>query len=320
MLHTFRHHWRKFRPRNRYRGGREYNYRNHRLDKQRMVEQERPVFVCSSTDIFDCAEQQVVDLLQRRPEVRDLDRDIPRLVNKFEKTKNPLDGIAAILAQAPRASLAQVQMDAHPHGYRDKQARLLELIDFNDAIDSTVLSLEPEKRQVFSERMKQAADRMCKRVGSPCFTNEQWEAIIRGLGREIAVYLAAKNSGFYVYMTNRTQDALGVDLQVQDPESRRYINIDIKAPSAFRYRLEQLLKENRITEKQLLDADEKSYASVVNGHGKHRVNVVLLSTLPDKFGEVENFEFLDSAPMRDMLNHLIREYGLGDEKFGYIKE
>ena len=237
MLHTFRHHWRKFRPRNRYRGGREYNYRNQRLDKERMVEQERPVFVCSSTDIFDCAEQQVVDLLQRRPEVRDLDRYIPRLVNKFEKTKNPLDGIAAILAQAPRASLAQVQMDAHPHGYRDKQARLLELIDFNDAIDSTVISLEPEKRQVFSERIKQGADRMCKRVGAPCFTNEQWEAIIRGLGREIAVYLAAKNSGFYVYMTNRTQDALGVDLQVQDPESRRYINIDIKAPSAFRYRL-----------------------------------------------------------------------------------
>ena len=285
-----------------------------------MQAQERPVFVCSSTDIFDCAEQTVVDLLQRRPEVDDLDRDIPRLQKKFEKTKNPLDGIISILAQAPRASLAQIQMDAHPHGYHDKQARLLELIDFNDAIDSTVIALEPERRQQFAERMKQATDRMCKRVGAPCFTNEQWDAIMRGLGREIAVYLAAKDNGFYVYMTNRSQDALGVDLQVQDPESRRYVNLDIKAPSSFRYRLEQLLKEDRITEKQLLQADQNSYASVVNGHGKHRVNVVLLSTLPDKFGEVENFEFIDSAPVRDMLNHLIREYGLYDDRFGYTKE
>jgi len=285
-----------------------------------MQTQERPVFVCSSTDIFDCAEQQVVDLLQRRPEVNDLERDIPRLVAKFEKTKNPLDGIAAILAQAPRASLAQVQMDAHPHGYHDKHARLLELIDFNDAVDSTVIALEPERRREFSERMKQASDRMCKRVGAPCFTNDQWDAIMRGLGREIAVYIAAKNHGFYVYMTNRNQDALGIDLQVQDPESHRYVNLDIKAPSAFRYRLEQLVKENRMTEKQLLEADEKSYASVINGHGKHRVNVVLLSTLPDKFGEVDNFEFLDSTPMRDMLNHLIQEYGLYDGKFGYTKD
>lgn len=55
-------------------------------------------------------------------------------------------------------------------------------------------------------------------VGSPCASiNEQWTAIIRGLTREVAVYLAAKEHGFNALATDRAHDALGVDMQVQDP-------------------------------------------------------------------------------------------------------
>lgn len=320
MLQRFKHRWRKFRPRGQYRSEPMYHVRNRAEDRHYLTNKQRPVFVCSSTDIFDCAEQQVVDLLQRRPEVPDLDREIPRLQKRFDRTGTPLDGLSSIIAQAPRASLAQIQMDKYPRGYHDKQARLLELIDFNDAIDGTILSLSPEQRRVFPERLKQAADRMCRRVGAPCFSNEQWDAIMRGLAREIAVYLAAKNSGFYAYMTSRTQDALGIDIQVQDPQSKRYINIDIKSPSSFRHRLEQLVKEDRLTERELLIADEKSYANVINGHGVQRVKVILLSTLPDMFGPVEDFEFVDQSAMREMLSFLIQNYGLNDGKFGYVKE
>ena len=319
-LHTFRQHWRRFQPKNQYRNERVLRTRDPKKDKAYLVRQQQPVFVCASTDMFDCAEQQVADLLQRRPEVKDLEREIPKLQKKFERTKNAIDGLALIFAEAPRASLAQIQMDEHPHGYQDKHARLFELIDFNDVVVSTVLALEPQQLPVFAERTKQAMDRMCMRVGAPCFSNEQWDAIVRGLSLEIAVYLAAKNSGFYVYMTSRTQDALGVDLQVQDPESRRYINIDVKSPGAFRRRLEQLVKEDRMTEKELVQGDEQSYAYILNGHGQHRINVVILSTLPDKFGMVENFQFVDIAPLRDMLSRLIREHGQRDKDFGYIKD
>jgi hypothetical protein len=228
------------------------------------------------------------------------------------------DGMVALLAQAPRAALAQIQMDQHPHGYRNKQERLYELIDFNDTLVSTVLDLPDTERTRFSEATKAAADRICKRVGAPCFTDEQWGAIIRGLTREIAVYWAAKQSGFNVLLTSRAQDALGIDLQVQDPETHRYINIDVKTPSAFRYRLENLVKEERMTPREQLQADDQSYALVINGHGAHQASIVLLCILPDLFGDLAYFRFVDETPMRDMLNRLIRDHGLSDGKFGAI--
>jgi hypothetical protein len=274
-------------------------------------------FVCDSTDFFDCAEEEAASLLQRRPEVRDFDRDIERLQKKFLKTALAHDGMVSLLAQAPRAVLAQIQMDQHPHGYRNKQERLYELIDFNDTLVATVQLLSDKDRIRFGEAAKLASDRICKRVGAPAFTNEQWEAIVRGLTREVAVYWAAKNSGFNVIMTSRAQDALGIDLQIQDPETRRYINIDVKTPSAFRYRLETLVEEGRLTPREQLIADERSYALQLNGHGR-KIAIVLLCILPDKFGDLANFRFVDEGPMRDMLNQLIQQHGLNDGQFGVV--
>lgn len=313
-------HWHHFRPHSR-RHHRRHSYASWRDTSQDATFLQPPEdveYVCTSTDFFDCAEEEVMSLLQRRPEVHALDHDIDRLRARHEKSKLPHDGLVALLAQVPRAVLAQLQMDKFEHGYRNKQARLYELIDFNDTLVSTILPMDDRLRQQFSERTKQAADRICTRVGAPCFTNEQWIAIIRGLTREVAVYLAAQENGFNAWLTDRAHDALGVDMQVQDPETRRYINIDVKTPSSFRHRMEQLVKENRLTERELLRGDEQSYIVEHNGHGSHRVEVVVLCILPDMFGELADWRFVTPEPMRTKLNILIRDHGLTDGRYGKV--
>jgi hypothetical protein len=321
MFHHIRQHWRRFHP-HRMRHHR-YAYRQFRRrdvtrDWRYSNPREDVQFVCRNTDFFECAEEQVVGMLQRRPEVHDLDRDISRLRKKFTRSNNAHDGLVALLVQVPRAVLAQIQMDQHPHGYRNKQERLYELIDFNDTLVATVMLLDDAKRMRFCEATKQCADRICKRVGAPCFTDEQWTAIIRGLTREIALYYAAINNGFHAHMTDRSHDAMGIDMQVLDPEDGRYVNIDVKTPSSFRHRLDELVHEGRITERERLAADERSYIRVMNGHGDSRAETVLLCILPDIFGDLAYFRFVDDTPARDMLNRVIRECGQSDGRFGHL--
>lgn len=312
--------WRQFRP-HAYRHRTEldqYQRRDRSHDAEYLGTPSDPQHVCVTTDIFDCAEDRVRLMMQRRPEMNDLDRKIDKLKKKFDRTGQPMDGLVALFAQAPRAVLAQLQMDKHPHGYQEKQAKLYELIDFNDTFDSVILALDDHNRERFVDKAKDAIDRTCARVGAPTFTDEQWQAIVRGLSREIAAYIAAKNSGFHTIMTPRSQDALGVDIQVMDPESNRYVNLDIKSPSAFRRRLEHLVREDRLTERELLAADERSYAVTLNGHGTNKVKVVVLGIVPDYFGMIDNFAFEDTKPMQAMLVRLINEHGLHDGRFGMI--
>lgn len=320
MFHRRSPHWRRFTPRHHRRRERAYSarWRDKHVDEQ-VITAPLPVkYVCSSTDFFDCAEEEVVSLLQRRPEVNALDRQIDRLRARHEKSNLPQDGLVALLAQVPRASLAQLQMDQFKHGYRNKQERLYELIDFNDTLVSTILPMSDELRRQFSERTKQAADRVCKRVGAPCFTDKQWTSIIRGLTREVAVYLALTESGFNAWLTDRAHDALGVDMQVQDPDTGRYINIDVKTPSSFRHRMEQLVKEDRLSERELLQGDRASYIIEHNGQGRQRLEVVVLCILPDLFGDLSDWRFVNPEPMRQKLNQLIREHGLRDGGYGKI--
>jgi len=155
-------------------------------------------------------------------------------------------------------------------------------------------------------------------VGAPCFSNEQWDAIIRGLTREVAVYSAARAYGFNAWMTDRAHDALGVDLQVQDPEDGRYINVDVKTPSSFRHRMEQLIHEHRLSERELLIGDQQNYIIEKNGHGKNKVQVIVLCILPDQFGDLVDWRFVNPEPMHQKLNQLIRDHGIHDGKYGTI--
>ncbi len=255
-------------------------------------------------------------LPRRYPKPSQLQVIIKQLHVRAQVTNQPQDWLASLYAQAPRAAAAQQQMDQHPYGYWDKQARVFELIDFNDTFVATVLAMGQADRAKFAIRAKQGCDSICYQTRSPLFTAEQWMAIVRGLTREIAVYQAARDRGFQAVMPNRTGDAMGIDLQVRDPESGRYINIDVKTPSSFRHRLEELVQQGRLTEKQLLDADMRSYAIEHNGHNGGAVEVVLLCMLPDKFGDFGDFRLLNSEPMRQMLNFLIREHGLSDGRYG----
>lgn len=316
LLSRIQPHWRHFaRSRRTPQIGK---WRDRRLDQQHTIEPELVDYVCKSTDFFDCGEERVVAMMQRRPEIGDLERRIPKLRKRFESTHEPLDGLTALLAQVPRAVFAQLQMDKYPHGYRNKQERLFELIDFNDTLVSTILLLDNKHREEFGERTKQAADRVCKRIGVPCFTNEQWTAIVRGLTREVAVYSAARGAGFNAWLTDRAHDALGVDLQVQDPEDGRYINVDVKTPSSFRHRMEQLVHEKRLTERELVIGDQQSYVIEENGHGNSRVQIIVLCILPDLFGELTDWRFVNPEPMRQKLNQLIRDHGIHDGEYGKL--
>lgn len=265
--------------------------------------------------IYSRVDARVHRLLQRRPEVQDLDRHIKRLVAQAKHTKLADDWLLALIVQAPRAVLAQIQMDRYPHGYRDKQTRLFELIDFNDAFVSTVLALPEEEHERFADQTKEVCDNLCKEVGAPCFTNDQWGSIVRGLSREIALYLSAKNSGFQVFMTSRAEDALGIDMQIRDPDSKRYINVDCKTPSSFRYRLTVLVREGRLRERDMIRAQREYYAIETNGHSTAKAQIVLLCLHPDVYEMNGAFSFKNNETIRSELNRLIRDFGLSDDRF-----
>jgi hypothetical protein len=206
-----------------------------------------------------------------------------------------------LVLQAPRAALAQAEMDTHPHGYHNREKRLYELIDFNDTFVAAVLAQPPEKLAGFAERMQLTMAKFCASQKLTMLTDEQYDAIVRGLSREIAVYLGARQEGFSTTMTTRTEDAFGIDMVITDPKSHKYLNIDCKTPSAFRYRLEELEKEGRITTDRLLAADQNDYVTVINNRNEERIPVTILCVRPERLGEMINFRFVSTKPLGDLL-------------------
>lgn len=197
----------------------------------------------------------------------------------------------ALALQAPRAAVAQEAMDEHPHGYHNKEARLFELIDFNDAFVASILALPPIALPRATIAIKRLVEIACKKAGTRCFSDEQFEAIVHGLSREIAVYHGLKREGYEVEMTNRASDAFGIDMRVIDPTSLRTVNVDIKTRSAYHYRIEQLLREGRLNEDTFLMADRNGFAVVYNGRGAQRTRVVVWRIDHDVLGPVVNFAF-----------------------------
>ncbi len=224
--------------------------------------------------------------------------------------------LRALVLQAPNAAQAQRQMDKHPHGFKGKEQRTLELIDFNDAYVATILALPKQELGQFSGEARQLMDWFCKRVGVQGFSDEQYDAIVRGLSREIAVYHGAKEQGLQAHLTGRHQDAMGIDVVVTDPQTGKFINIDCKTPSAYRHRLGDLVYEGRKTEAEMLEADAQGYSVELNGHGEERVEVVLLRIDRERFGEVVNFEFERVDELGNALRYLLEQHGqTGEGKY-----
>ncbi len=207
-----------------------------------------------------------------------------------------------LVAQTPQAVLAQWQMDTHKHGYHNREKRLYELIDFNDTFVNLVLATPLHKRGALPQALKHKMDMFCRKLGTPCFTSEQFSAIVLGLGREIAVFAAAEQLGYYARMTSRTQDAFGIDMMIVEPGTNKRLYIDCKTPSAYRHRLEDLVKYGHISEEQLLQADKDDFITIDRHHNQDIVPVTLLCIRSDTVGEVHDFAFDEPRRMQALLD------------------
>lgn len=209
-----------------------------------------------------------------------------------------------LIAQTPQAVVAQWQMDAHKHGYHEREKRLYELIDFNDTFVNLALQTPVHKRPELIESLKSEMDEFCRSLSSPYFSDKQFTAITLGLGREVAVFTAAEQLGYHVRMTSRTQDAFGIDMMIVQPGTNKRLYIDCKTPSAFRHRLEDLVKYGDITEQQLLQADKDDYITIDRRHDNDTVPVTLLCIRSDTVGEVHDFAFDEPRRVQALLEKI----------------
>lgn len=209
-----------------------------------------------------------------------------------------------LIAQTPQAVKAQWQMDIHKHGYHNRHKRLFELIDFNDTFVSLVLLTPIHQRMGLPESLRLEMEQFCRGIQSPMFSGEQFEAIVRGLGREIAVYTAAEQLGYTVRMTSRTQDAFGIDMMIIQPGTEKRMYIDCKTPSAYRHRLEELVKHGYISDAQLLRADEDDFVTHDQYHNGDTVPVTLLCIRPDTVGYIHTFAFDEPARFKILLERM----------------
>jgi hypothetical protein len=207
-----------------------------------------------------------------------------------------------VLLQTPRAALAQQQMDSHEHGYHNREKRLYELIEFNDTFVNFVLATPHAKLPGLAEQLKKDMAEFCKKLRTPMFSDEQYDAIVRGLSREIAVYRTARYHKFGARMTSRTEDAFGIDLVITQPDTGKLLNIDCKTPPAFRHRLEDLLQHGRISEDDLLRGDQQGFLTVNHRRGEEYVPVTVFCLLPDKLGTITDFTFDEPERLKAMLD------------------
>ncbi|QQS20285.1 hypothetical protein IPL85_02455 [Candidatus Saccharibacteria bacterium] len=217
--------------------------------------------------------------------------------------------LRVLVLQAPQAAMAQGQMDKHQHGFSARGNRLFELIDFNDAFVSTVLALDEPLLTGFSDEAKRLMDWFCKRVGVHGFSAEQYEAIVQGLGREIAVFLGVQKEGFEAHMTSRASDALGIDMVITDPQTKKVVNIDCKAPSAYRHRIYDLLREGRLSGEEVTAAEALGYIAGLNGRGSDRTEVVLWRIERERYGNITGFSFADPSELGRTIRAILDTYG-----------
>lgn len=226
--------------------------------------------------------------------------------------------IAQLILMTPRAAQAQQKLDAHSRGWYDKKARVLELIDFNDTFVASVLALPESRRHEFVPRIHSMMSDFCQRQRTPMFLDGQFSAIVHGLSREIAVYLAAQDEGFDVLMTSRSDDAFGVDMQIRDRSNGKYINIDCKTHSSYFFRLRELVRQRRLATKDATQAQERGFVRIINRHDNDRVPVILLRIDHTILGNIVDFRFTNTFKVVDILDQILTTYGQDDGRYGRI--
>ena len=260
-----------------------------------------------ATEVYKRA-QEIIDAVSIEKRRMWQKRDYSQLeepIRRLSESPEVESLLAALVLQAPRAVMAQRRMDDHPHGFHDKQARLYELIAFNDTYVSMILLLDDSYYTGVNDQLKFMMDRFCKRVKSPCFDNKQWEAITHGLSREIAVFRGIKELGYQTHMTSRQQDAMGVDMVVINPRNNRPVNFDIKTRSSFHFRLKDLASEGRISEAQREAGEHAGFCMVVNGQGDEQVHTTLLRIDEDTYGQVQHFKLDRLDALQEKLDQIM---------------
>ena len=217
--------------------------------------------------------------------------------------------LALLLLQTPAAVRAQQEMDSHRGGYRNREARLFELIDFNDTFVDTVLLLDASDLDNFAERLRQEQAFFCSSLGVANFSEEQFEAITHGLSREIAVFRGAKKEGYIVRMTSRVQDARGIDMVITDPKSKKSINVDVKTRSAFHFRVLDLERRNRMREEERMRCEIAGFCTISNNHKRSAQDTVLLQISTSRLGEIVNFSFKDTKALAKLIELAIENEG-----------
>ena len=270
--------------------------------------------VTSSNDIFSTA-RWIVETTPAK-DFETLDARIESYKQVMNES-DPVQWLALLIMQAPRAAHAQAIMDEYPHGYHDREKRLYELIDFNDTLVSCVLLLSEDKLPTFPKLLKVELDAFCQKMYSREFDTEQFGAIIHGLSREIAVFKAAENAGLHALMASRTADAFGIDMQIADSSTGRYINIDCKTSSSFHFRLKTLVKQHRIQLHDTIDAETKGWWEIINRDDKGRkVKIILLRVSQDELGEIRDFRFVNEQAMVEKLKTILSQRSLNDGQYG----
>ncbi len=221
-----------------------------------------------------------------------------------------------LLEATPDAVLAQRQQDKHHHGYRQQQKRIRTLIAFNDLFVEAVLAMSSEGLVGLADRIFKDMKKTCKRYKTPCFSEEQFQAIVQGLSREVAIFLGVHQEGLAARMTSRIDDGLGVDMQIIDPASRRYINLDCKSPSAYRHRLYDLVREGRLDESTQNRAMQEGFVQIKNGHGANTFFVILMEISEEEFGSITDFTFESTHVLGDKMKEIIEQYGRNDNGYG----
>lgn len=216
----------------------------------------------------------------------------------------------ALALQAPRAAVAQEDMDEHPHGYHNKEHRLFELIDFNDAFDCAIIAMPHELLPHVKDRVRHLCETMCQKAGTRMFSEQQYDAIVHGLSREIAVYLGLRKEGFEVEMANRREDAFGIDMYITETTSLKTVGVDIKTRSSYFYRIQELSREGRLSEEGFIMADRNGFTAVMNGRGEEQRQVVTWRIDHVVLGEVVDFEFEDTRRLGETARAIILRYGL----------
>ena len=221
----------------------------------------------------------------------------------------PSQLLALLMVRSPQAARAQDDMDKHRGGWNNRKARVYELIDFNDTFVSLVLALPPSEHATLADRAWNELVYFSQKYNAMRFEEAQFEAIVHGLSREIAVYQGAMAEGLQARMTSRVQDARGIDMVITDPATQRSIEVDCKTSSSFHFRLLHLEQKRRINEAYRMRCQLSGFCPIAGGSRTHQSHSLLLRISTDELGPIRHFAFEDTQRLGERLRKALAEHG-----------